>query len=408
MKKGIYTLVALVFALGATAQEIKDTAITFGGTSDYFYSMDDGHVAGRKAVDWDIAFEINGFSGSIRINGGKGMQLFNSPYAVADFANVDTTGMAASWEELLNSRTTWSVGAFNAYPDGNFDLGWGTYNPQTHVVSGDSVYVMKMADNSYKKIYINKLASSKYTFTTADLDGSNEEEHILDKADYKNKLFGYYNLSTKTTSDPEPTIGDWDILFAKYVDLVQQGPTPTPYPVTGILVNAGVEVAQRDGMAVSSDDTSSLTWTSDISTIGSDWKTYNFGNRVYDITADQAFFIRTRNGAVWKLYFTKFEGGTVGRIEFTKKLIKASASTAKVERANYTVYPNPSASGLFTISGSEDMNGASYAVAAVNGQVVQNGTLNSNKLDLSELQDGVYFLNLVGNNYSGTQVLIKK
>jgi hypothetical protein len=409
MKKALYTIVAALAPMLLTAQEVQDSVTTLAGSQDAFYSMDNGSVADRLAADWDIAFEITGFTSSIRVNGGSGVELYRTPFSAADFAKFDTAGMG-SWERLLNSNETWSDGAFNTSPANDFDLGWGVYNPNTHIVKGDSIYLMKLANQSYKKIYIDRLASNKYYFKHADLDGSNEKTSELNKSLFGGKVFGYFSITSDKVVDSEPAKKDWDILFTKYIDLVYQGPTPTPYPVSGVLINKGTEVAQREGLAVTDNDTSSLTWTTNISTIGSDWKQYNFPMNTYNITPDQAFFLRLQNGAVWKIYFTGYNGGSQGQYLFTKELIKASASQNDLTLNNAVqVFPNPSISGEFTLKLNKKTTGLTYSVSNISGQIVKNGTISDlTSIDLSNQESGLYFLTVAGSNSRLSKVLIKK
>ena len=402
MKKAIKTILIGLIPFVGFAQGTKDSVNTAGGVNDHFYSFDNGSVATRTAADWHIAFEISGFSGSIRVNGPAGVKLFRAPYTVANFATVDTAGMS-SWDELVNSTATWSSGAFNSDPADDYDLGWGVYNPANHIVEGDSVYLIQLPNKDYKKIYIHQLVGGKYIFKHADLDGKNEKTDQLAKADFGGKVFGYFNLTTGKIVDTEPNKDDWDILFTKYIDLV-----PTPYALSGVLINPAAEVAQRDGVDVSSNDTSSLTWTNNISTIGSDWKRYNFPMGVYEITADQAFFVRTGAGAVWKMYFTAFKGGTDGEFVFVKELIKGSAAISNTYLSNaVNVFPNPSNNGVFNIA-TEQLQNASYVLTNMNGQVIMKGQLEGQfSIDLSSETDGLYFLSIWDGQNSAQKVLMK-
>src|SRR5690606_8634888 len=133
-----YTFTALFISFTGllVAQNVSDIVGTGEGyANQVWYSMENGEVASAPKDNWDLAFEIPGFSASIRFNEQKGMALFAAPYAVSEWSALDTTGMAANWQGLHNDPTSWQRGAFNLYPTSETDLGWGIYNMVTHIIS---------------------------------------------------------------------------------------------------------------------------------------------------------------------------------------------------------------------------------------------------------------------------------
>lgn len=158
----------------ALSAQITVTTGPANAQQSWFNLLDETTIT-RPLAEWDLAFEINGgFNVGVLVNTAKGMKVYQAPYAIADWASVDTTGMASSWTELNNSDTSWSHGALNQHLSGEFDLGWGVYNMITHVVEGDSVFIVKQAGGDWRKLRIDALASGAYTFTYAALDGSGE------------------------------------------------------------------------------------------------------------------------------------------------------------------------------------------------------------------------------------------
>ena len=72
---------------------------------------------------------------------------------------------------MYNSMASWEEGAFAAHANGYPDYGWGKYNTITHAVVGDSLFVIKLQDGSYKQLWmVEKGGASVYTFRHADLD----------------------------------------------------------------------------------------------------------------------------------------------------------------------------------------------------------------------------------------------
>ena len=107
----------------------------------------------------------------------SGVELYTYPDGtIDDWAALDTTGI--DWTPMYNSLETFDMGAFNAntIPGDDFDYGWGRYNMSTHVISGDSLFVIKTISGAYKKMAIiqkNPMANT-WQFKYANLDGSDE------------------------------------------------------------------------------------------------------------------------------------------------------------------------------------------------------------------------------------------
>lgn len=399
IKSAICSLLVLA-GFAASAQEVVTTS---GGTKDVFYSLANGEVSAVSSTNWDIAFEIKGFTGAIYTNDGAGVELYQSPYTVAQWSSVDTNGMSG-WSVRRNDHEMWSAGAFNENVSSDFDLGWGEYDINTHAVKGDSIYVLKLADGSFVKMYVKDLTSGTYTFVYANIDGSNEQTKTLAGTNFTNKNFGYFSFSTGSTLDREPAKADWDLLFTKY-----QSPIPVGggqflyYPVSGVKVNKNMEVAERAGVDVTNNDTSTLAWSISVIEIGSDWK--QFDGSTYVLTDNLSFFIRTASGSVWKIYFTKYEGGSAGTYTFQKELI-ASSGIESISLQDVAVYPNPStASQGFVLESTNPIENAQLIDA--NGKVVPTA-LNNNALDLNGVAAGMYILQIqTANGLSNYCVVVR-
>ncbi|HIP31124.1 MAG TPA: hypothetical protein EYG86_00025, partial [Crocinitomicaceae bacterium] len=114
------------------------------------------------------------------------------------------------------------------------------------VITGDRIFIIKLADGTYQKLIIEMLQGGVYTFKYADLDGENEVSASLTKSDYDGKNFGYYSIQNNTVLDREPVSPEWDLLFTKYVVDLGGG---FLYGVSGVLANVNVQVAQANGVA---------------------------------------------------------------------------------------------------------------------------------------------------------------
>jgi hypothetical protein len=186
---------------------------------------------------------------------------------------LDIAGIEG-WAQNYDSDEKWSVGAFNANPASAFDLGWGTYSMITHTVTGDRLFVIKLADASYRKIWIKSLASGTFTFRYATLDNSTDETHTVVKSQYATKNFVYFSLENGSVLDREPLSAEWDLQFAKYIGKLTG--TETYYAVTGVLSNAGTLVAKAENVDVETAQPENFEYdTFNISVIGYNWKSFN-------------------------------------------------------------------------------------------------------------------------------------
>ncbi len=401
-------LIAIIGLLATTfsvnAQEIVSTS---GGVNDVYYSMSTGNVSSVSNTDWDLAFEIKGSTGSIQINGQKGNQVYASKYTIAEWASFDSTGFA-SWAAPINSLETWGMGAFNQNPSSAFDLGWGIYNVSTHAVTGDSIFFLTLSDGTSKKMYVKDLTAGVYTIVYADADGSNEMTKTVSTADFSTENFAYFSFDTDATTSREPNTKTWDIVFTKYIEPIPVGGGQFQnYPVGGVKINKGVEVAQRNGMAVSSNDTNSLSWSTKLTEIGSDWKMFDGSKYVF--AEDQVYFLRLADKSVWKIYFTNYEGGPKGNFHFTKELIAAGSSgLADLNSSGLKVYPNPASGNDRIYLNSTDEKISSIQVLDSRGVVIP-VQLVDDVIEFNEMpSSGIYFIQILQNQGIVTKTLMIK
>ena len=347
MKRIIQT-VALTFIVPFSMQAQSASGsveIGPGYANQAYYSLQNDEVGQVDKTQWDLAFEASGFGSGIRSNGANDVKVWRYPNADnSEFGTaLDTNGLY-TWPQLVDSDTSWSLGAFNQSQNFNdgFDLGWGTYNQITHAVTGDSLFIIELPGDEFRQLDIIQLMGGKFEFRFADLDGNNVVEDEVVKGDYSGKNFGYYSILDEEARDLEPTTNDsWDLLFTSYVTML----SPTmPYGVTGVLTNAGVEVAQVDDVDQETyADFNSHTFSHYINEIGWDWKSFNMQSFAFDLEEERVFFIKSIDEEIYKLYFTDFGGSSTGNFEFElEALSTASITDINQEKSVFSVYPNPS------------------------------------------------------------------
>lgn len=410
MKKKILFVAAILTGGIVSSQTIDTVSIGAGYANENYYKLSDGSETTVLRDNWDLAFSADGLgfaSSTVRINGGSGAELYKYSNVISDWVTVDTTGFDWSGNKLRNSDEDWTTGAFNSLtPTSSLDLGWGAYSTATHVVTGDKIFIIKLVDGSYRKIIIEKLQSGIFTVKYANIDGSNEATESITKADYLGKNFGYLSIQNGTKLDREPATNSWDLLFTGY----QRG--LDGYGVKGILANSGIKVAKAHPVAdPNTEDFIGKNFTTNIGTIGYDWKTINFTTFQWDITDSLVYFVEVPNQDVYRVVLTAFGGSSNGNFIFTKENI---GSTVGVEENNIsneilTVYPNP-ASLEVNVTFISELNTQISLVDLTGRQVYSKLSntvgLSQEKIDVSNLNKGIYFLTTRSINSKSTQKII--
>jgi len=321
MKNLIYLLLVLFILSSCDNTTEPDPPVSLadsitmgsGYADEVYYSLENGILLSSPRSAWDIAFSTNPMSSTILCNEGYGVELYTYPSGdKSAWDAIDTTGIS-EWPAMYNSDTSWYYGAFDRNDTGHPDYGWGVYNTQTHDVVGDSLFIIRTSDGSIKKLFIEKRAAMTNSFSIkyGNLDEAGETREIP-CSQYTSKNFIYFSLTSGEILDIEPESDSWDLLFTKYYD------ESIPYNVTGVLTNNELETAEvRDtdpGLA----DPSTAVFSSHISIIGSDWKTFDMGTFSYVIEPDLCYFVK-KGDDIFKITFTGTDGSASGKIVFEKE-----------------------------------------------------------------------------------------
>lgn len=394
-------LLTVTISASCFGQAVIDTvSIGPGYANQVWYSLENDEQGTAPKNDWTIAFDCGATGSSVLINSSNGVELWKYPGDTNDFSTVDTSGITG-WPQLYNSDSSWSHGAFSRHQAG-FDVGWGEYSVITHTVTGDSIYVIKLASGVYQKIWIQSLASGVYTFRHATLNNSMDMSHTLAKSTYTGKNFGYFHLGTHSAVDREPSTADWDLQFTQYITWI-----PVPYNVSGVLHNRGVTSAKAYPVNDPSTYTSygSHPTQTAINTIGYDWKAYTGSWVIADSTV---YFVKTAAGDIWKMIFTGFGGSANGEYIFSKEKLLSAGIADNGTAPFFKLYPNPAKDQLNVIadlSFNEPTTFELYNVAGavvLKEQLIGNG-MTSRVLDVSSLTSGMY-VGVVRSNQGVTSV----
>lgn len=410
--KSIFTLLLITLIFTSAFSQTPVNVVTGENyANEVYYNFENDVLKTVSLSSWDIAFKTNQMSVSVLANNGSGVMVYTWPKgAINDWETVDTTGMG--WKPMYNSIVDWELGAFNANTQaGNeFDYGWGTYNMITHNITGDSIFVIKLASGGFKKFAVKQknAVQNVWTFKCADLDGKNDTTITFDGDDYKTKSFIHFSLVNNVVVDQEPA-ERWQLLFTRYYDY------NIPYYVTGILTNSGIKVQQVRGVSQSDFQDYQISMFNDtLSQIGSDWKKFSMATYKYEVAPDVVYFVQDTAGtdkSIWKLYFTGFSGSATGTYSFVKKNLGVTGINNFSER-NLTVYPNPASREINVI---HDFSGnTEITVYNISGQPVfktqnfESPGLNKNTLNISTLPTGIYSLRVRSGNEVKTVKFLKK
>jgi hypothetical protein len=386
--------------MGLVAQEQKEVITGPGYVDDVYYSLENGTVTTVQRDNWDLAFIAQVFSVSVLANNGAGVEVYTYPDGtIDDYATLDTTGM--EWTPLYNSLVTFDMGALNAntIPGDYFDYGWGQYNMSTHVITGDSLFVIKTISGAYKKLAIIEKdpTTNSWEFKYANLDGSAEQTVSLDASTYIDKYFIHYSIDSTKIQEREPAMADWDLLFTRYFDYT------IPYYVTGVLFNDDHVLAQEireSGLDQATHNTfvDSL-FRDTISIIGSDWKTFDMGSFTYVVNDTVVYYLKTyedTDSSYYKIYFTAFSGSTEGKYTFMQeKLTLTSAPGSEEENQLLQIYPNPATDRIHVVF--DQYGPTDISLIDMTGRVMvstryQGAGFTDYSLDISSLNAGIYFI----------------
>jgi len=379
------TLISLILALSLTgysqsyksgqAVNVLDSiAMGPGYANDIYYSFEDGIVASAPRTNWDIGFHTTVWTAAIITNGAAGVDLYTYPTSdTAGWNTVDSAGMTG-WTVMYDSEDDWEDGAFNRGASGHPDYGWGKYNPINHDVVGDSIYILKTLDGSYKKIWIQRKNSSNNTYfiRSANLDGSDDQVAELNINPYRNVNFVYYSFASSAFVEREPDTASWDLQFTKYRAIQPDG---TPYPVVGALNNLKVYANEFKHVGPDFIDWTSTPLDSTKSPVGWEWKSFDMNTFTWTVTDSNAFFVNTRKNNIYKLVFTKFEGSSTGKIVFEKEPMSSASVIERNPGLQVSVYPNPVKDHLTIYFGKEIQGNADINIFDITGQQVYSSNL---------------------------------
>jgi hypothetical protein len=426
MKRILTTLTFILISFASFSQITDSVNMGIGNAVDVYYNLKTGKKDTVSNRNWHLAFAVRNAqpptktmqSATILINEGRGVSLYETNKTLEDWNSFDTTNWK-TWKQSFNSDSTWDLGAFNVSRNvkEQFDYGWGTYNMNSKAVSGDKIFLLAIdgafpgaPSSNFRKICIQKIVfDSQWVFTISKLDGTDSNTVVINKKDFSGKLFAYYNFLTNTVIDREPVLAkDWNLLFTRYKTLVSQGPVTTMYPVMGVLQNGNTRAYRYAGANSNSVQCDTMMFSSDIRSIDWDWKVITTQPGEWPIVDSFAYFTAVGN-VRHKIKFIKYYSGTDRQVVvFNKSELPNSVGKELRSSLNFTIFPNPASENI-TIDFNNQIRNNQITISDISGKVVFSETASGNQvINLSNIRQGLYFIEVANSNGSKIVKFIKQ
>lgn len=412
MNKITAILLFASFAPALQAQTTDQISTGAGYAKFAYYKLADGSSQQVPNEAWDIAFSNLGAQvAGIFINEStttsmgqplQGMEVYD-PY-VFDFNDVINPDDILPEYQLFNPESSWAEGAFNTVADSTNanDYGWGEYDPGQSKILGNRVFVLKLRNGEYRKIIFDEYDGAQFSFRVAKLDGSSQTSHTVGTAFGNGSPLAYFSLGPNGSNVVTPT--GWDLVFCRYVAILDAGGTLVPYFVTGVLSADSVQVARAAGVDPATVDYTAYldSFSSRLDVINHDWKFFDLSQGWF-VADDRAYFVKTPQNDLYKLVFTAFGGSTNGTATVQRTYIGklTAAHDLPAGIGEVLVYPNPATDRLCLSFTADISTKVSVRLLNEAGQTVRAGVsptragLNVLEINgLSALPPGVYTLNV--------------
>jgi len=272
----------------------------------YFDLINNMEVASNDKNNWDLGFENADSSWHITLNTSAFMYAANTEEKDFD-AVTDTTGLIWKFDKSDGNPDSTAIGNWL-----NFEESDTVYTNYVYVLNRGYDHLGNV--RRLKKIVFLNVDFESYSIKYADLNGENETEFTILKADSaRNVQFSFEEGGQQYSF--EPPVLYWDLFFTQYTTLLytDEG-IPYPYLVTGVLINYDIVEASMDSTLNYNDitivDALAMDYSINKDAVGYDWKELkgdvNSGNVYYEIVEGRNYIIKSRLGLYYKLRFTRF------------------------------------------------------------------------------------------------------
>ncbi len=309
MKQLWYSALALLFFASCYKEELPVAPYEAGDVltaeiemeEDYkwqvYFDLKTNKMVGKNLkTEWDLAFETTPNGYAVILNSAKSMFAYNtlSTNFSETFKISDYSG-SRKWDN----------------PNGNLDAtAIGDWRNNNHVYLIDRGYNEQGQQLGFRKIQLLQVDGEKYIIKVAALNGENEVTYTVNKNAGYNFTFVSFNNDKAESIQVEPAKNTWDLAFTQYTYIFYNSEPPTPYLVTGCLLNRYNTVAVADTtIAFENIDLEyaiNKTYTNNIDAIGYNWKEYDFDANSYLVYSNINYIIKDAEGSYYKLHFIDF------------------------------------------------------------------------------------------------------
>jgi len=215
------------------------------------------------------------------------------------------------------------------------------------------------------------------------------------------------------------------LLFGRYESLIPTGPGQfLAYPVLGVRQNFAIKTARLKGVNPAQAEPpaiGSVDYSTKISNIGSDWKTFNQAEGKFVLADDLVFFVYREDAlapeiTVYKIVFTEFTGAETGITKFNQTPYVLS-SIKDFPGLSFGIFPNiisNNESINFVLDYSTRLENINVRILSVDGRLILNKHMSSdsglNAFDLGRINvpAGMYFVALtIGNKVYFDKIIVR-
>ncbi len=314
--KPVFYLFLLVFSVLFAACEKEESPVTLPPptgaqynrvtmgeeyTTQIFWDLETNSPVKSSSNDvWDLGFESGSEGWKVWMNGGKGINLYNTHKTAFEAVTALPAGLA---------ETSWGFDDPKGQFSGNYVGSWWDVAAQQ---SKEEVFIARVGDFDYYKIQLLRVDETAYTFRTGRLGAADGTVVTLPKEAGFNRV--YYSFETGPVAQPDPPQATWDFVFTRYRYIYYDYLGPGlhfPYLISGVLLNPYKVTAGADSNVAFSErnlaHAQAAAFTNNTDVIGGfSWKVYDFDKGRYDVNPRIVYYVRTRNGQLYKLHFLDF------------------------------------------------------------------------------------------------------
>jgi hypothetical protein len=390
-------------------------------STEVFYSLSMGETQSSEITEWDLAHTTVSRDNCLRLNHAKGWELRQYPKgSTADWATMDTSDWK-SWPIYFNSPDNHLLGAFNRTKNSKnvWDFSWGVYNPNSHEVVGDSLFLLIKDGQPFLKFWpvVQKINGDLIIETQA-LDGSSAKRDTLLQSTAGKRHHKYLSFA-QGQFNVEPLKDQWDLRFTQYAEPQWDATNSAwkPNIVVGVQSSPNLRVKPIENhtwqWALDSFWSYNGATLFDLNAVGSNWKVLDSQTQTWSVNPNLTYWLDNDSSQVL-FHFIKFEGETSGKIVFEYWPMAQTLNLLEPQKREIAkAFPNPVLDQLFIPLSSLEAaeltlyNSQGQCVAR-SGQIsLQNGSAPVISMPFEHLPSGRYVLKTAQNGQTHSQIIIK-